>query len=91
MRLACCGWLSSRANGQAKVENLDDAVAGPHEILRLDVAVNHAFFVGVLESVSRLLDGAARLRNGQWATAGQMIGKVDAVDVLHDEEMETAD
>ena len=47
--------LAARRLGQAEVEHLDDvllALAGQDQVLRLDVAVDHALLEGVLQTRS---------------------------------------
>ena len=50
-------------SGQAKVEDLDLSVRGEHQVLRLDVPMNHAALKRVLESFGGLLDGLAGERD----------------------------
>ena len=56
--------------GQAEVEHLDDrpvALAGEHQVARLDVAVDHAVLVGVLQAQRRLVDEVAGVGHRQRA------------------------
>ena len=76
--------------GQAEVENLDDAGAIHEQIGRLDVAVDQAGLMGVLQAEGGLVDvmgGAIRV---QGAAALDEVLQTDAVHVFHDEEMEFA-
>jgi hypothetical protein len=58
--------------------------------VRLDVAVDHAHFVSVLESDGRLADVLARLGERQRAALVNDGGEVGAVDEFHREEMHRA-
>ena len=75
--------------GQAEVEDLDDrpvAVAREHEVARLDIAVNHALLVGVLEPQGGLLNVVAGVANRHRPAGLDHPGQVQALDVLHGED-----
>ena len=78
--------------GQAHVEDLDDAGAVEQQVARLDVAVNHAEFVGVLHADRRLGDvvrGPDRVeRLLLQHVAGDDLLEARPVHVLHDEEVQ---
>ena len=57
------------------------------QVVRLDVAVDQAALVGVLQAQRRLADVVARLLDRQRPSLLDQLGQVDALDVLHDEEM----
>ena len=79
--------------GQAEVEDLDDrpvAVAREHQVARLDVAVNHALLVGVLQAQGRLLNEVAGVADGHRSAGLDHPGQVQAVDVLHGEDQALA-
>ena len=56
--------------GQAEVEDLDLARIRDHQVVRLDVAVDHALLVGVLQAQGRLADVVARLLHRQRPAPG---------------------
>ena len=67
--------------GQAEVEHLDHRpvpLAGEHQVARLDVAVDHAVLVGVLQAQRRLVDEVAgmghRQRPARLDQLGQVVG-----------------
>ena len=71
--------------GQAEVEDLDLAAGRPHQVLRLDVAVDHPVLEGVLEPQRRLADVLARLADRQRPAAIDQPGQVGPLDELHDQ------
>ena len=85
------GWLIE--TGQAHVEDLDDlAVGRQQQVVRLDVAMDQAALVGVLQAQRRLPDELARLRHRQRAVLLDQPGQVGrSFDVLHDEQVRAAD
>jgi len=65
------------------------AVGGQHNVVRLDVAVNQAVFVGVLQAqrgVAPPGDRPRRTGSGPVRFPG-MLGQTDALDVFHDQEV----
>jgi len=69
----------------AEVHDFDVAGAGEHDVGRLDVAVDDAVPVRVVERgehTCRDLEGAFREKS---STAGEQLPKCHAVDVLHDD------
>ena len=54
--------------------------------MRLDVAVDHLLFVGVLEAHRRLRDVMAGMHHRQRPLALHQLGQVLALDVLHRED-----
>src|SRR5262249_13198954 len=73
---------------QTEVENLDGRalpLVGEHEIAGLDVAVDHAPFVCVLESERGLMDVTARVRDRQGPLGFGQPGGVKTLDELHGE------
>ena len=71
--------------GQAEVEDLDLAAGRPHQVLRLDVAVDHAVLEGVLEPQRRLAGVLARLADRQRPAAIDQPAQVGPLDELHDQ------
>ncbi len=71
--------------GQAEVEDLDLAAGRPHQVLRLDVAVDHPVLEGVLEPQRRLAGVLARLADRQRPAALDQPGQVGPLDELHDQ------
>ena len=71
--------------GQAEVEDLDLAAGRPHQVLRLDVAVDHAVLEGVLQAQRRLAGVLARLADRQRPAAIDQPGQVGPLDELHDQ------
>ena len=76
--------------GQAEVEDLDDAGAVHEQVGRLDVAVDQAGLVGVLQAEGGLMDVVGGANRVKRAAALDQVLEADAVDVLHDEEVEFA-
>ena len=71
---------------QAEVRHLHDqlaVLAGQQEVGRLDVAVDDALPVGVVEGLRRLDEDGAGLRDFEPALAEDVVGEVRPVDELH--------
>ena len=81
--------VAAQQLGQAEVGDLHAALAVQQDVLRLDVAVDDALLVGVLQGVADLRHDPQRLLRLQVAVA-QQLPQVDAVHVLHDEVVEAA-
>ena len=79
-----CGRLGDRAR-DPEVHDLDLAVAGDHDVARLDVAVHDPGAVRVLERGQDLAGDPHGLVFGQRAL-GDDVFEQSAVDVLHDDE-----
>ena len=80
--------------GQAEVEHLDHRlvpIASQHQVARLDVAVDHAVLVGVLEAECRLVHEIAGVGHRQRAALLDELGQVVTLDVLHREDDALAD
>ena len=72
--------------GQAEVEHLDDALLAlesEDQVGRLDVAVDHAPLVGVLQAQRRLVDEVAGVDHRERAAGLHHLRQVFPVDVLH--------
>ncbi len=67
----------------AEVRHLDGAVLQEHDVLRLDVAVNDAALVGVLQSAEHLCGEMQRILPLDHALALDVFLQGDTVDVLH--------
>ncbi len=76
-----------RQRREAEVEHLDGAVAATDQVGGLDVAVDHAALVGVLEPQRRLPDVGACLGHGQRPTLLYQPGQGDSLDVFHYQEV----
>ena len=77
---------------QAEVENLDRPLfLGRKQISRLDVAVDEAVFVGVLQAERRLPYIVACLDRRQSAVLLEEVREIDAVQKLHGEKHRVAD
>ena len=72
-----------------EVRDLHAALAVQQDVLRLDVAVDDAAVVGVLERVADPRDDGERLARGQ-AFALEQLAQVHAIDELHQEEKQVA-
>ena len=70
--------------GEAEVGHLGDALAGDEDIARLDVAMDDAAGVGVLEGGADLGDEFERAGQIELAAMAQMVD-VHAVDEFHDQ------
>ncbi len=69
---------------QAQVQGLDHVPrVRPNQVGRLDVAVDQAALVGVLQPQRRLPDVVASLPGGEPAARGEQLAQVGALDVLH--------
>ena len=68
--------------GQAHVEDLDGAVIVQQQIARLDVAMDHALSVGVLEPFGRLKRAVDRLEDRKPARLLDQYGQILPVDVV---------
>jgi hypothetical protein len=77
--------LPAFQRGQAQIEDLHLAGARHKQVVRFDVAVDHPLTVDVLEADRGLADQLTRLGNRQQAALGHQLGKVDALDELHDQ------
>jgi hypothetical protein len=73
---------------QPEVEDLDRAGGVEQQVGRLDVAVDHAFLVGVGQPAGRLHDIADRPLHRQRPFLTHQPGEVTPLDVLHDEEVD---
>ena len=75
--------------GDAKVHDLDPAVRQKHDVLGLDVPVDDALLVGMVQRVQHLLAEVDHLFPGEGAApAVHVFLQGDAVDVLHHDELE---
>ena len=85
------GKASLANRGQPEVENLDLAVGGSHQVLRLDIAMDHAALIGMLQSLRGLHD---RLRRPARKAAGPADltswPRLTPVDEFHDQEVRVA-
>ena len=80
--------------GQPEVEDLDHgavALAGEHQVARLDVAVDHAVLVGVLQAQRRLVHVVAGLGHRQRPAGLDQLRQVESLDVLHRQDEALAD
>src|SRR5438552_252015 len=68
----------AREAGQAEVQDLDLALGREHEVLRLDVAVDHAALVGVLKAQGCLAGVMAGVGHRQRAAPLDQPGQADA-------------
>ena len=85
------GRLVALEPGEAEVEEPHAAVAGEHDVRRLDVAVHHAVLVYALEPEGRLADDLAGVGDRQRVAAAEHLAGAQAVDVLHDQQARAAD
>ncbi len=79
--------------GQTEIEYLDDMfllLQAQHQVLRLDVAVDHPLFMGVLQPHRRLGDVMAGVGHRQRPLALHHLVEVLPLDVLHREEQQFA-
>ena len=76
--------------GQPQVEDADRAVAVEQDVGRLDVAVDQAGLVGVLQPLGRLADVVGGAIDAQRPEAGDDVLQADAVHVVHDQEVQAA-
>ena len=76
--------------GQAEVQHLDDSASAEKQVGRLDVAVDEAGRVGVLQPVGGLADVVGGADRVEPAAARDQLLQIDAVHVLHDEEIGSA-
>ena len=73
------------SEGQAEIEDLDGPLDIENQVCRLDVAVDKALIMGVLQAEGSLTDVFHRLTHGQHALFLDLLLKVDALDVIqHD-------
>ena len=72
---------------EAHIENLDNALFVQQQIGGLDVAMHHAFAVGVFEPAGRLKDVIDGLVDGQGPLALHEPGQIAAVDEFHHQEV----
>ncbi len=75
---------------QAEIEDLHRAVGGAHEIVRLQIAMDQAARKGMLKTDGRLAHDVARRGHRQRTVLAQLVGEVDALDVLHRQQMRIA-
>ena len=68
-----------------EIRHLNGAVFQQHDVLRLDVSVNDALFVGVLQSAEDLHRKVQRLSPFDLALLLNVLLQGDAVNVLHDD------
>ena len=61
-----------------------------HQVVRLDVAVDHPLLVGVLQAQRRLVDELAGVGHRQRAPRLHQLGQVGPLDVLHREDQQVA-
>ena len=84
-----CGGLRHRRGrvghraGDAEVHDLDVAVAGDHDVGRLDVAVDDAAAVAVVQRAQDAVDQLGRALRQQPPIGAQQVAQRAAVDVLH--------
>ena len=83
--LALGGLDIGRLAGQTHIGQLHDALRVDHDVLGLDVAVDQAVGVGVLEGVADLDDDLEGLLLAENLAVGEVVGDGLALDVLHDE------
>ena len=69
----------------AEIRHLNGAVLEQHDVLRLDVSVNDALFVGVLQSAEDLHRKVQRLSPFDLALLLNILLQGDAIDILHDD------
>ena len=81
--------LAAHQLRDAEVGDLDPALLVQQDVLRLDVAVDHAMVVGVLQGLADLRDDGQGLLGRQLAGV-QQLAEVQAVDELHEEVVQTA-
>src|SRR5579884_735043 len=73
-------------SGYPKVTHLDRAVCRPHQVVRLEIAVDQAVFVGVLHPAGGLPDGVTGVSHWKWAQPVETLGQTFPVHILHDQE-----
>ena len=73
--------------GDAEVGELDDVAVGDEQVSGLDVAVDDAVAVGVLEAAARLGDDLDALVDVEMAAVAQQLGARIARHVLHHDEV----
>src|SRR5262249_14838852 len=76
--------------GQAQVEDLDLPLLGEEEVVWLEVAVDDAALVRVLQSLTRLPNEIHRLRHRQRPLLLQVSRQVDAVEQFYSQERRAA-
>ena len=72
---------------QAEIENFHPAVGCPHQVVWLEVSVDHALLEGVLKSERRLADVLAGMVHRQRAALMNQLAQVYPLYVLHHQEM----
>src|ERR1035438_1962551 len=77
--------IAERAS-QPEVHDHDAAMLVAHDVLRLQVAVNHAFGMGGVESAADLLNHRDRILGRELSFAAQDGAQILAVEVLHADE-----
>uniref|UniRef100_A0A6J6A2L4 Unannotated protein n=1 Tax=freshwater metagenome TaxID=449393 RepID=A0A6J6A2L4_9ZZZZ len=75
--------LFAKGLGDSEVCELDDAVARAQQVPRLDVAVDHAAAVGVVEPAACLREDSNRLGDREHPFLIQDLGAGASLDVLH--------
>jgi hypothetical protein len=82
--------LAHHQLGQAEVEDFHLAHRRQHEVVGLDVAVDHAALEGMLEAQGRLADVVTGVRHRQWALPLEHVGQAQPRHELHDEHVQVA-
>ena len=85
--------LAPNGLGQPEIEDFDDvplAATGQNQVVRLDVAVDHRHFVGVLQAHRRLGNVMTGVGHRQRPLTPHQLGQVFALDVLHREDEQPA-
>ena len=81
--------LGAGETGDAKVHDFDLAIRQQHDVLGLDVPVNHTLPVCVIQSIQNLLGEMHHLFPGEgFAPAGHVLLQSNAVDVFHHDVLE---
>ena len=81
--------LGAGETGDAEVHDLDLAVGQQHDVLGLDVPMDHAFPVGMIQGIQNLLGEMHHLFPGEGlAPPGHVLLQGDAVDVFHHDVLE---
>ncbi len=82
--------ISLKEMGQAHVHNLNDPLAIQQNVAGLDVPVNQAAFVRMLQSQRGLANVVRRPQDIHGTLAIDNLLQIGAVDIFHDQEMELA-
>src|SRR5207244_10655747 len=83
--------LTGTKRCQAEVEDLHLSLWCAHQIVRLDVAVDHALFVRVLQAERGLADDVAGFGHRQGVVAGEILLERFALRVFPCQEVPAAD